>query len=216
MNIYSYYTEVPGISGYDSLKLIAGWRERWKAIGFEPVVLGEWQARQHPYFDELHAAVSKLPTQNSAKYEEACFHRWLALVQAGGGFMCDYDVFPMSKESVLPSFTGVELGKLQLLQSNCVCPCLVHASRTVAERVCREFVTGKITMHEINGKPHTSDQYVIEGWVKDGADWIEQKDCVLLWTEPGWETRPFVHFANRVALQHGKYPRWQHLHEVLK
>lgn len=216
MKIHTYYTECPGISNFDSLKLINAWRERWSAIGFEPVVLNEYQARQHPFFAEFDAAIQKLPTQNSAAYEAACFHRWLALAQVGGGLCGDYDVFP--RQSPAGGFTDWlkdQQHTLQLLQSNCVCPCLFYACRDIAERVCREFVTRDFKMHEINGKPHISDQYCLAQIVEAGADWISQKDCTLLWNEAGWNQRPFVHFANRIAQATGKYPRWKYLSEVL-
>lgn len=212
--IFTYYAECPGISGYDSLRLINAWRERWSAVGFEPFVLSEHHARAHPYFEEFSKGLEKLPTQNSREYELACYHRWLALAQAGGGLCGDYDVFP--RDQPPKKFVDTKSNKLQLLQQNCVCPCLFYASREVAERVCQAFVSTDFKMHEINGKPHLSDQYCLSQMVESGTDWIAQKDCTMLWTEEGWDSRPFVHFANRVALQHSKNPRWKFLDEVLK
>lgn len=217
MKLLTYYAEVPGISNYDSLKLLAVWREKWLAAGFEPFVLSEHQARKHPYFDEFSKGLEKLPTQNAREYEMACYHRWLALAQVGGGLCGDYDVFP--RQPLAPGFTdwlNDQTSTLQLLQQNCVCPCLFYASKDVAERVCREFVTREFTLREINGKPHMSDQYTLEQIVQAGAGWISQKDCTMMWSELGWETRPFVHFANRVALEQGKSPRWKFVEEVLK
>jgi hypothetical protein len=56
---------------------------------------------------------------------------------------------------------------------------------------------------------------VLSDWVKAGEDWIEQDDYTSLWAEDGWKSKPFVHFANRVALAHDKVPRWQFLNAIL-
>lgn len=216
MRVHTYYSECPGISAFDSLKLINLWRERWASAGFDPFVLSEYHARQHPYFEEFNKGLDKLPTQNSREYEVACYHRWLALAQVGGGLCGDYDVFPRGQ---LPNgfidWLADQQSHLVLLQQNCVCPCLFYASAPIALRVCQEFVTREFKMHEINGKPHMSDQYALEQIVQAGTDWIQQKDCTMLWTEPGWETRPFVHFANRIAQTTGKSPRWKFVNEIL-
>jgi len=217
MKLFTYYAECPGISSFDALKLLAVWREKWLAAGFEPFVLNEHIARKHPYFEELNKGLERLPSQNSPEYERACYLRHLALAQVGGGLMSDFDVFP--RGGALPSGFLDWLGdqqQLVLLQANCVCPCLFYATPAVAERVCHEFITREFKMHEINGKPHISDQYCLSQIVEAGADWIQQKDCTMLWTEDGWDQRPFVHFANRVASEKGMQPRWKFVNEVLK
>lgn len=213
MKVFTYYNEVLGISFFDSLKLITAWRERWAASGYEPVVLNEYIARKHPFFAEFDKGLERLPTQNSRAYELACYHRWLALAHVGGGILADYDVFPRGVHGEM--ICEPTPNKLHLMQANCVCPCLSVSSADVALRVCKEFITREFQMHAINGQPHMSDQYALEQIVQAGADWIVQHDAVLLYTEPGWETRPFVHFANRVAQQQNKNPRWQFLGEVL-
>jgi len=215
MKLYTYHNDVQGISAFDSLKLIHAWRDTCVAAGFEPFVLTEHHARKHPYFDEFSKALERLPTQNSREYEIACYYRWLALAQVGGGLCGDYDVFP--RHPVAQAFRDFfgDQDKLQLLQSNCVCPCLFYATKATAERVCREFATREFKLHEINGKPHMSDQYALEQVVQSGVDWIQQRDMCLLYTEDGWESRPFVHFANRVALDKGKNPRWKFVDEIL-
>lgn len=220
MNVYTYFSEVPGISLFDSVKLILLWMERWRAVGMEPRVLSEWHARQHPYFEEFDAAIRKIPTANAPEYERACFIRWLALAQVGGGFLSDYDVFSKRlgelKQCQLPwPMSGADLNKLHILQANCVCPCLAYAYKSVAERLCEEFATGTFTMHEINGQKHLSDQYAIEQLVLAKADWIKQHDYVKLYGDEGWEKSPFVHFANASFKDHNQ-PRWKRIPELLK
>lgn len=222
MKIFSYYNDVPGISALDSLKLICAWREHWSAIGFEPFVLSEFHARAHPYFAEFEAAVKKLPSVNGPDYEFACYARWLALAQVGGGFMADYDVFSHERDELGGAgrfpwpMTGPQLGKLHIFQNKNVCPCFVYASPEIALHACKAFATTSLGRREIKGGVHVSDQYIFEDLVSTGNDWIETHDLVRLWSDEGWEKFPFVHFANAVAAPAGKTPRWKFVGEILK
>lgn len=220
MKVFTYYTTCPGHDQESELKLIALWRDAWTRQGFEPFVLQEWHARQHPQFNEYHNVVSQLPTVNSAAYERACFIRWLALAQVGGGFMSDYDVFPRRDDfdgdlGLLP-MTGRDLNKLCMFQSRNVCPSLVYAHKSVAERVCNLFVTTAGGRREINGKPHASDQYMLEDWVATNPDWLVQKDLVRDYEgTPDWDKAKFVHFNNGSMTPRGKVPRWKHIPAIL-
>lgn len=212
--VFSYYVNCQGHDPESELKLIALWRQEWLRRGFNPVVLVEWHARRSSGFSEFNNAVSQLPTVNSQDYERACFLRWAALADAGGGWMMDYDVFP-NQFTALPVFTEEQMGKLQLMQANCVCPCLVHATPVVAMRLCNEFATGKYGLRKMGEKDHYSDQYALEDLVGAKADWIEMNDFVLGYGDVGWEKAQAVHFSNSSTAPRGKSPRWKHIPDLL-
>jgi len=218
MKLYSYYSDVPVIGAFDSLKLIALWRQHWTAAGWEPFVLNEWHARQHPRYAEFHSKLCVLPSVNPKEYEIACYLRWLALAQVGGGWMADYDVFETKAPGAPPHWhelTGAELGKIQIFQTPC-CPCLVWCSADNAVQFLEQASTGQYGRREINGSAHYSDQYALEDLHMARVPWIEIRDMVKLWSDKGWETAPVVHYANAVCQPQGKTPRWQHIPGLLK
>ncbi len=215
MRIYTYYEVCPTHDVEAEMRLLLLWKEHWTAIGYEPFVLNEFIARQHPYFEDYHAAVSKLPTVNSADYEKACYLRHLALAQVGGGWLADYDVFAVRGKE-LPVFSGEQLNRLQLLQTNCICPCLFYATREVAERMCRTFAAGQHGLRKMGERDHYSDQYALVDLVEmDKVDWIEQSNHLLGYGDDGWEQAEFVHFSNSATRPRGKNPRWQHIPQIL-
>ncbi len=216
MKIYTFYNLCPSHDVDAEIRLLLLWKERWTALGFEPYVLNEWIARKHPYFEEYHAAVSKLPTFNTADYELACYHRWLALAQVDGGWCMDYDVFPV-RGKTLPTFMYAAADQLQLLQTNCICPCLFYATREVAERMCGVFATGDYGLRKMGDKDHYSDQYAIVDLVeKERVSWIKQSNHLLGYGDDGWEKADFVHFSNASTSQRGLSPRWRCIPKLLE
>lgn len=220
MKIFTYYENVPGISGYDSIKLIQSWREAWTACGFEPLVITEHHARKHPDFEKFEALAKALPSVNSAQYEFACYARWLALCQVGGGFLADYDLFPRNFDENgglrgFPSLTGVQLGKLNIFQNHNVCPCFCYASANTAKRVCETIVSTTLGRRKIGEREHVSDQYVFEDLVLAGVDWIETHDVVREYGDAEWLNRPMVHLSNACMTPAGKVPRWKFVKEIL-
>lgn len=214
MKLYTFYQTIPTHDVDGEYRLLMLWRERWTALGYEPVVLNEWIARKHPYYAQFHSLVSQLPTINSKGYEMACFIRHLALAQSGGGWLMDYDVMATGKGE-LPVFSGDQLNRLQLLQTNCICPCLFHATKEVAERMCQVFATGEHGLREDGPRKHYSDQYAIVDLVTAKADWIEQSNHLMGYGDEGWEKAQFVHFSNSAMQPRKLIPRWQHIPKIL-
>jgi len=109
--------------------LLAAWKKSWEDRGWETVVLTEEDARQHPDFESIN---QKLQDLDVNAYNRRCYWRWLAIVTDGGGWMSDYDVFPLSLNG--------EMG-LALEQSGTFTsyahhvPCLIHASAKEWDRI---------------------------------------------------------------------------------
>jgi len=79
--------------------LLAYWSAAWSLAGWEPRILNENDAEKHPDYERLMAIVTdRQPAGENcvSQYDMACYKRWIAMAAAGGGFMSDYDVFPMN------------------------------------------------------------------------------------------------------------------------
>lgn len=82
--------------------LIAEWKAAWKAAGWHPIVLTLEDSKKHPNYVDYAPKLSQIPmlgvdgVGGTIMYNQLCFLRWLAVAAAGGGFMSDYDVFPIS------------------------------------------------------------------------------------------------------------------------
>lgn len=211
MKIHTYYVSVPELNAFDELKMLTQWRLRWFDKGFEPIVLGEWHAKQHPYFAEYDQAISALPSCNPSAYERACFLRWLALATAGGGLMSDYDVFPYGEDPGKVIWETVkdllETKLLVMFQERA--PSLVYTSPKTALFLCQAIASGKFGNRPQEDKPHFSDQYAIEDLVTQKSDWIELHDDVKGYMDEGWETAPFVHYSTASMARRNKLPRWR-------
>ena len=72
--------------------LIAEWKRTWFNYGWEPKVLNYEDAKKHPDFDEIAAHIEM---SNLDGYNKMCIWRWLAMATVGGGWMSDYDTFPI-------------------------------------------------------------------------------------------------------------------------
>lgn len=213
MKIYTYYVQVPELNSFDELKLLSLWRRRWFEAGFEPETLGEYQAQQHSMFAKYDQAITQLPSCNPSSYERACWLRWLALAQVGGGFMSDYDVFPYPDGDGQPGIGMSSQSKVKdkvvMLQERA--PSLCWADQAACERLCMEFSTLKYGNRPQDGKPHFSDQYAIEDLVGAKTDWIELRNEVKGYMDEGWENALFVHYSTASMARRNNLPRWRHI-----
>ncbi|KAL3805349.1 hypothetical protein HJC23_009056 [Cyclotella cryptica] len=83
--------------------LVKAWEDAWQMRGWDTKVLSEADARDHPYFEAFE---KKLIQADISEYDRRCFWRWLAMAnQEGGGWMSDYDTFPLA----LTGEMGLEL-----------------------------------------------------------------------------------------------------------
>lgn len=215
MNIYTYWQPVPELNMIDEFRLLLLWRENWIANGFSPVVLNEYVAQQHPYFEEYNAIVSQFPTVNPVAYERACFLRHLAMAQAGGGFLCDYDV--MCRQPI--EFVHEDIDRLNIYQKGAngtMVPCLVSGCESSYVKLCRYFASHIFTPEDNEaGKPHISDQNALQKIIATHPEDFNCLNEVVGYGEPGWEKAAFVHFSNGNTGPAGKTPRYKHVTELM-
>lgn len=89
--MHTFFTPV---SSNPDTSLLDAWKKAWSDAGWEPVVLSLEDARRHPdyrrFIEAFEAAEYRLKD-----YDRMCFLRWLAMAMSGGGWMSDYDTFPI-------------------------------------------------------------------------------------------------------------------------
>ena len=90
-----------GMNSTEHHQLIDVWAKSWQDAGFDTVVLSRKDAENHPDY-ERHS--QKLIELGVNEYNQACFLRWLAMASLkddcqDGGWMSDYDTFPLGLTS---------------------------------------------------------------------------------------------------------------------
>ena len=106
--MYTFFEWIPPRSRGTSMSdvadktLISEWKAAWKAAGWHPIVLTLDDVKKHEKYADYAPKLSKIPMMGvdglggTVIYNQLCFLRWLAVAAVGGGFMADYDVFPIS------------------------------------------------------------------------------------------------------------------------
>jgi len=114
------------------LEELEGWKKAWKDAGWRPVVLTMEDAKKHPDFKKFEKAF-KSAEYKISKYDQMCFYRWLAMAVSGGGWMSDYDTFPLFLDAYQDGLTIPNEGKLTSYARHV--PCLVSGSAGEWNRV---------------------------------------------------------------------------------
>lgn len=219
MHVFTFFGEVPKLDLLEEQRLKILWAERWQAMGFTPVVLNEWQAKQHPRYDELAHAYRTLPSINPVPYEFLCTIRWVAMAMApvpkGELFVMSdadtipYDVTPLhhygSKSSKSRPFE-------RLVSYQKHVPACVLGHRALFEQQAVRFAEYKPEpddMHDTT--PHCSDMTILQKQAARQPETLTMLDIVKTYGEPGWETAPIVHYANAGMGPAKKLPRSTHI-----
>lgn len=190
--MYTFYSEIGGIkqTGMTSAadnQLLTAWKQVWKEHGWEPRVIGLDAAEQHPHYAQLNALLS---TVDFSTYERFCFLRWIAMSVVGGGWMSDYDTFPLyAFDPTMPSS-----GRLTVHEhsKNGGVPDLVSGSPDEWFRMAKVLIenaaekkdktwSDMFALHDVyvasNGTIYNMETHVVPGHVVLRKSGIEDRTC---------------------------------------
>jgi hypothetical protein len=100
--IFSYYESIALSNQPEEFACANHWKASWEQNGWETVMLNRSHAQGSHLYNKLQQRMMNcamgLPSELTARFHwiTARFARWCALHAAGGGWMCDYDVFNKS------------------------------------------------------------------------------------------------------------------------
>lgn len=153
-------------------ELLRAWKDKWTAAGWEAVILSMDHARRHPKFEEFEERLKLVPMNGTGGaglnrlYNELCFYRWLAMSAAGGGWMSDYDVFPLGHGTgsnemqpyELPNGGSFSIFSIVPGSQGAGIPCLMSGSATEWERMAFTILQNGV---EHNGHSHWTDMFAL-------------------------------------------------------
>lgn len=197
--IYAYHEKVD--TKYEDPELIDLCRQSWAKHGWELRVLGQQDARKHPYFNEISSADGLHSKGDFRIYINACYFRWLAFEmaarEAGDAiFTVDLDVinygFDSSRAvSVIPPNAGA----VQIL-SDSPTPCMTSGTASAYRGVIDCFMRFAKAPHTDTQhlRSSISDQNILDS---DRSAW-EGRAVVAEYLSRGWETADLVHYPFNV------------------
>lgn len=153
-----------GMSDEADRKMLQHWKRYWHRAGWDPRILTLEDAKRHPEFERVDTLLD-LDTMPFGYYDKLCFLRWLAVAQVGGGWMSDYDTFPLrvvvehdgdDDTPPLPNDGRLTIHDRTL---NGGIPCLVSGSQSEFDRMAAALVENAVTRGV--GRPFWSDMLAI-------------------------------------------------------
>jgi len=189
------------------------WEAAWQAAGWEPVVLTMEDAMQHPDFENINRTLST--DMPFGGYDLICFLRYLAMSMASGGWMSDYDVFPLNplekggSAAQLPNGGTFTLYEKQLVGPGAV-PSLASGRQTEWDRIAHLIYENALEHREadfwsdfyafIDIDKNKDGLYKIEDGVLQGRRALtgrvwQQSDCGIT------EEKIAVHFAHDAIIR---------------
>lgn len=182
MIVYTYYEYLRAWG--DQSELLRVWADSWKSNGWKTQVLSQGNCIHHPRWQTFKLARAPvLKSVNPAGYDFACWARWFAFANLGGGIMVDFDVI---NRSLRPNDLPAPSSPVILEQHRV--PCAVTANAHFANEICDGIIN-----HQIPPVEHYSDMH----WFQQ-TPWPHVKIC-REYEQTGWKTAPLVHFSTRAC-----------------
>jgi hypothetical protein len=135
--IFSYYTPHKRLEKQE--KIIELWKLSWRISGFEPVILGEKDAKSHPYYYTFLEKLKKyykivMGGKQLSEHGLSCYMRWLAYStqKEENFFVSDYDVMSTGF-SPLEKYNNIHL------LDDCL-PCFAYGNSNLFQNLCKGFI----------------------------------------------------------------------------
>lgn len=90
-----YHHRYTGMSDEADQALLEFWKQAWFDAGWEPRVLSLQDSQKHGDYELFRIELEKVIRTDNDRMASYMHMRWLAMATVGGGFMVDYDVFPI-------------------------------------------------------------------------------------------------------------------------
>lgn len=127
-----------GMTDESDAQLLLTWKRAWRLAGWEPKIISLDDAQAHPAYAEFDKLLDleKVPF---GYYDKLCFMRWLAMASVGGGWMSDYDTFPLRglTDASLPN--GGKLTLYDTVAAGAV-PSVVSGTKEEYDRIARALL----------------------------------------------------------------------------
>ena len=216
--VFTYYAPIhvmPDLWSPDSQqRLLSIWRRSWAARGWNPIVLGEDDAKRHPQYEELRAKFWALPTPYGHDFEGPCFMRWAAMSAVGGGMLTDYDAINYNFEP-----REVDPHRMQVFADTSLPACMgaVLGSQKHFEEMTQRMANWVPAEPDwntsVNGY-HCSDltlliQYLDTG-ARPGPDWLIKVPGQSVFPDT---TGDIVHYGYHMKAA-GYWPKADHIEKI--
>lgn len=193
--VYTYYQKCAGMDEQEQEWMLARWAQAWAREGWTTIVLNEEDCKSHPKYEFLKKAFSELPTVNPPEYELACYMRWVAMVQRGGGLCVDYDVLPYGFSADVHEIQcearAINHEYPLMLADKNPCPCAMVGTAEQYNKAAFAFAfDGKDCVTTERGMPHVSDQQLVQMWRFPAVDICFQ------YGREGWQSAKLVHYSH--------------------
>ena len=205
--VFTYFEPVAALNKHDQLREISVWKASWERYGWRPQILTHEYVERSRDWRDLTASVARLPSVNAPGYDVNCYLRWLALANAGGGLMTDYDVVNLG---FTPAMLEHEVSPQRFFAGPV--PAMVYATADGARGLFNECASYQLVPSDTyHGTPHTSDMYIFE---KHGHGIGEHRLCE---DAESRATNPILLHCSHLSLAAigETCPRWQFMKTVM-
>jgi hypothetical protein len=189
--VYTYYQPIEGRDKDEQEWLLSRWAGTWVQHGWIPKVIGIKEVQSHPFYDDYKKLVKRLPTVNMREYEEACWFRWLSMVQVGGGLMTDYDVFNYGFTPAMAKTGDKDLPNIIADKNPCPCA-VIGTAQQYANAINVIMTLAESSIGVERGVPHLSDQ----SFVQKHAEMFLTEDICFQHGRAGSDSARLVHYSH--------------------
>lgn len=218
MKVYTYFESVDMLPMNNHM--IKMWAESWEKNGWEPIVLGEKDAKAHPLYEKYSSAVRNFPSVNPPGFDYHAFMRWLAVPAVGGCVSTEPDVINYSlKPQDIKKW--IRKTKNNILQCHSPVPAFLCGTPDSYINVCDKIISHVISDNDVhNNRPHLSDQDFSFRYCENAeVKFYRSSDlCAELFDEGNsydksdtWKNSPCVHYGTPYMMKGGYLPKHEHI-----